>query len=164
MAAFAVHLVSILFQWHYVSALTKPLLLLLLTVFYVSQSGYNRTAPQWKVIAALLFSLLGDVLLMFAGVDGLFFIAGLAAFLTAHIFYILYFIGEFRNGRYAFQPLVSVVVAAYAIGVYYFLYPSLGGMKWPVLFYTITIAVMLLMAIHACKEPCLLYTSPSPRD
>ncbi|MBL7710080.1 MAG: lysoplasmalogenase, partial [Chitinophagaceae bacterium] len=102
---------------------------------------------KW-IIAALVFSWLGDVLLMFQQEQPIFFLLGLSAFLIAHIFYIIFFhqvrINEQVKSRWW---LVAIVVVYYAVLVAV-LYPKLGDMKVPVPVYGIVISFMLLLALH----------------
>ena len=60
--------------------IAKPAALALLLLW-----AATGPATSWAVLAALAFSLLGDVYLM---LPGNFFVAGLAAFLVGHLFYI----------------------------------------------------------------------------
>ncbi len=102
------------------------------------------------VPAALFFSWLGDVLLMLEGRNGMFFILGLLGFLTAHALYIAYFIRiPATNGRSFIRkrPVMLLAVLAYVVELLYVLWPSLDGMKIPVLIYGIVIGTMLCFAL-----------------
>ena len=61
---------------------TKPLLLILLTLFYC----FAAEKIDWVLVAALLFSWLGDVLLMPSGTK--WFVSGGISFLISHILFI----------------------------------------------------------------------------
>ena len=69
----------------YLHQVCKPLIMVTLGIYYLSHAEFRSTV----VWLAIFFSLAGDVLLMFEGGDPKFFMLGLAAFLIAHIFYIL---------------------------------------------------------------------------
>src|SRR6185312_3293744 len=76
----------------------KPLLLLpLIIAVFISTNFANK----FILFAALIFSWLGDILLLFVYKDGIYFILGLITFLIAHIFYIILFIKEIKkvNGK-----------------------------------------------------------------
>jgi len=98
--------------------------------------------PVYKtlVLAGLLFSLVGDIALMFP--DKL-FTAGLAAFLAAQVLYIL-----------AFRPLpghslslgTALPFMLYGLLMFFILAPQLGPLKIPVFVY---IAAITLMAAFA---------------
>jgi uncharacterized membrane protein YhhN len=129
--------------------LTKPLLMPLLALGYALETKpLNRLSAL--VLAALFFSWLGDVLLMLEGRNGMFFILGLLGFLTAHALYIAYFIRiPATNGRSFIRkrPVMLLAVLAYVVELLYVLWPSLDGMKIPVLVYGIVIGTMLCFAL-----------------
>jgi uncharacterized membrane protein YhhN len=128
---------------------TKPLLMPLLAMGYALETKpLNRLSVL--VLAALFFSWLGDVLLMLEGRNGMFFILGLLGFLTAHALYIAYFIRiPATNGRSFIRkrPVMLLAVLAYVVELLYVLWPSLDGMKIPVLIYGIVIGTMLCFAL-----------------
>jgi uncharacterized membrane protein YhhN len=86
-----------------VEYVTKPAALVVLLLF--AATGRD---PSWWLVAALGFSLLGDVYLM---LPGNFFTAGLAAFLLAHLAYITDF-----HAAFSWRLLWFVIVG----GVSYF--------------------------------------------
>lgn len=127
--------------------ITKPLLMPFLCAYYLaavrSTAGFNRS-----IIAALFFSWLGDILLMFDSGSSLFFILGLSSFLIAHIFYIFFF-HAVRIAE-AIKPkgfLLIPVVVYYAVLIS-ILSPGLGDMKLPVRVYGVVICFMLMLALH----------------
>jgi uncharacterized membrane protein YhhN len=92
-------------------------------------------------LAALVFSLAGDCLLMFPG----FFIPGLLAFLVAHLFYI----ALFKQGV-AWFPSRRALGVTLAIGaaMYAFLFSSLNSvLRIAVAAYVLVIALMAAQAI-----------------
>ncbi len=93
-------------------------------------------AYRHLVIGGLLFSLAGDVFLMLPSDC---FVAGLVAFLVAHLFYI----AAFAPVAGALQWWPVLPLAAYGVGIYRILAPGLGKLKRPVLAY---IAVIMVMA------------------
>lgn len=127
---------------------TKPLLMIVMIIYFVSSVNSISSALKKWIIAALAFSWLGDVLLMFQQEQPIFFLLGLSAFLIAHIFYILFFhlarVNEQVKSRWW---LLAIVVVYYAI-LMAVLYPKLGDMKVPVPVYGIVISFMLLLATH----------------
>ncbi|HSV85690.1 MAG TPA: lysoplasmalogenase [Levilinea sp.] len=74
--------VATAFGWRNVRLLTKPATLLVLIAWFIQAGG-----PFWFSLG-LIFSLAGDVLLM---LPARFFLGGLAAFLLAHVAYIIGF-------------------------------------------------------------------------
>ncbi len=97
---------------------------------------------------ALLFSWLGDVLLMFQQKDPLFFLLGLSSFLIAHIFYIIFFYRVGIEEKVRVNPWLLLIVAIYYIALITLLSPHLGEMKVPVFIYGIVISFMFMLAMH----------------
>ena len=112
----------------------KPLVIICIVLIAIL--GQTNT-PLYKIliIAGLLFSMAGDTLLMPPWNR---FVAGLIAFLVAHLFYIAAFV--FQIAALAWWPLIPLAI--YGIVIYSFLAPSLEKMKTPVLAYIIVILVM----------------------
>lgn len=132
---------------HFVS---KPLLMPVLAFYFYT--GVTRWGWGSKLlIAALLFSWLGDVVLMFDRLYRSLFIYGLIAFLLAHVSYILYFsrIKSLNAPERTPKPVISVLVVVYMATFYLFLYPHVGGFKIPVLIYATCISLMLLSSLRA---------------
>lgn len=129
----------------------KPLLLIvLLAYFYVSLAG--RSDKITKLITwGLVFSWIGDVLLMFEEMDPLFFMGGLGAFLTTHVLYILAFkTAVTDSSKSIFKTRIIAIFPFILIGgfMYYTLYPNLGELKIPVFVYTGVIATMVIFALN----------------
>lgn len=99
------------------------------------ESFYIRTTA-----AALLLSLIGDIFLMFRGRR--YFIYGLGAFATAHVFYAISFYAIPLYHHY--NPWIILILALIVFGNYAYLYNNLGKMKIPVFAYS---CLILLMAI-----------------
>jgi uncharacterized membrane protein YhhN len=102
---------------------------------------------KFILLAALIFSWLGDILLLFVFKDAIYFILGLVAFLTAHIFYIVLFIKEIKkvNGKVEFKKGL-ILIAIYLSILLLILIPHLGGLVIPVIIYAVVISTMLYMA------------------
>jgi len=140
---------SHIFAWPGVHAVVKPLLMPALLVWYALAAGTGRRSV-W-VMAALVFSCAGDVLLLFQGRPN-FFIFGLAAFLVAHLLYIFAYrqhqheadtsaLQHVRKLRMAFPVLLA------GIGLVVVLYPVLGEMRFPVVAYAAVIQAMVIAAV-----------------
>ena len=123
---------------------SKPLIIPLLGLVYLQSTPRSKPFFQDAVLIALLFSWVGDILLQLEGL----FVPGLLAFLTAHIFYIVFFMRTVSQSDSFFKlrPVMIIAVIAYLIELMYLLWPTLGEMKVPVLFYGITISTMLSAA------------------
>ena len=79
-------LLSTVAQLQNLHMICKPLIMVSLCVYYLLSAGDNRSAV---VILAIVFSLAGDVSLMFDSLDPTYFMVGLVSFLISHIFYIV---------------------------------------------------------------------------
>ena len=124
--------------------LAKPLIVLSLIVYFIKNSSHlNKNTKNFTVLA-LVFSLLGDVLLMFQNNSPNFFISGLAAFLTAHIFYSVLF-NTIRDTHKKPFTFISILLI-YAVVLFSLFKDNLGEMLIPVLLYIIVILIMATMA------------------
>ena len=127
----------------------KPLLLPLLLL--AALTGTSKSAKSKKLfIAALFFSWAGDMFLLFESENNLFFIFGLASFLTTHILYIVYFL-SIRSSATSLlkkQPWLIALVLLYGVSLVWLLFPSLGDLKVPVIIYAAVICTMLLCSMH----------------
>jgi uncharacterized membrane protein YhhN len=128
-------------QFHY---FTKPLILISLIMFFWTKSKHLPKGVRNIMLLALLFSLAGDILLMFVDKAANFFIGGLIAFLLAHIMYIITFLKKRNKTK---SPLLIVIaLLIYAIGIFYIIKQGLGDMQIPVLLYLTVILTMVVMA------------------
>ncbi len=123
--------------------LLKPLVMLI-AIAYVAVHAYSTGAKGLffiYLLAALVYSLAGDVFLMFPG----YFIPGLVSFLVAHLFYV----ALFKQGT-AWFPSRKALVATLAVGslMYAFLWSGLAPpLRGPVAAYVVVIALMAAQAI-----------------
>ena len=122
----------------------KPLILLSLILYFYLKGKHLAAKTRMKMLLALTFSLIGDILLMFDEVSINFFLTGLISFLLAHIFYILVFI-EKKNNLKKQLPLITVLII-YAIGIFYVLKDGLENMLIPVFIYMLAILTMAISA------------------
>lgn len=133
----------------------KPLLMPILMGFYLL-SKKPSTTFDYKILFALLFSTIGDILLM-PVVD--YFLGGLMGFLIAHIFYISAFLSEKKT------PLKSIdnwKKAILVIGIItYFsllllLYPKLDSLVLQIaiiVYASILLSLLIISIIRAPKNP-----------
>ncbi|HSU28937.1 MAG TPA: lysoplasmalogenase [Chitinophagaceae bacterium] len=126
----------------------KPLLMIILIAYFISQTKIWLDANKKWVILSLLFAWAGDLILLFQDKKEIFFMLGLVAFLIAHIFYIIFFnrlmIRESISGR---GLLLLPIVTYYAV-LMALLNPTLGSMRLPVRIYGIVISFMFLLVLH----------------
>lgn len=133
-------------DWQIVEYIFKPLLMISLGYYFVGSTILRGGRTQPFVFAAIVFSLIGDVFLMFEG----YFIQGLGAFLIAHIFYIIAFRPEaarFFSKKELYLPaLVVLIYGALLLGI---VLPNVGSaLKIPITIYSLTILTMLMMVLH----------------
>jgi uncharacterized membrane protein YhhN len=126
---------------HYIA---KPAIVISLIFLFVKSSKSFSIPIKRLTLLALIFSLLGDALLLFVDESEHFFTLGLVAFLTAHVMYILLFLKHrhTKNSPFGFIALLLI----YASGLFYFLKDGLGVMLIPVMVYMIFILVMATTA------------------
>jgi len=126
----------------------KPPVVIALILYFLSATSGNTNKLKKFITLALVFSLSGDVLLMFDSMDKNFFLFGLTAFLIAHLFYILFFSKARSVEKVKLKWGFVLIVALYYTGLIYVLYNDLGEMKIPVLVYGLVISSMFLLALH----------------
>ncbi|MEO7105448.1 MAG: lysoplasmalogenase family protein [Rhodoferax sp.] len=123
----------------------KPLTMAIAIIFVATRSYSTRATGRFNALlmAALVFSLVGDVFLM---LPGNYFIPGLASFLVAHLFYI----ALFRQGQVWF-PNKKALACVLAVGaaMYAIVWGGLGNpvLKIAVAAYVSVIALMAAQAI-----------------
>jgi uncharacterized membrane protein YhhN len=108
------------------------------------------------ISVGLVLSWAGDVLLIFQA-NPRAFLAGLVAFLSAHLVYIAAFVYmqlslEYRS-PIAVEALTAVGLALLGSVVYRYLRPGLGKLRLPVLFYILAISVMVHRALVVAWAP-----------
>lgn len=136
--------------------ISKTLLIPLLIIVTFSQNTFKT---KRLLISALGWSWLGDVLLIFAPHNDLFFIAGLASFLLAHVFYVILFIKQDKQSDFLWKQWLPAFLGVF---IYLFifltlLFPYLKEMKLPVIIYSLVISTMFLFAykgLFQWHSPC----------
>ena len=123
---------------------TKPAIVLSLIIFFISQNKHLDAPTKRFTFLALLFSVIGDVLLMFVDKSPHFFTFGLVAFLLAHIMYIIVFLKK-RNK--ALKPFgIIILLLIYGSLLFYTISSGLGEMFVPVFVYMLVILTMATTA------------------
>ncbi|NAY91817.1 lysoplasmalogenase [Muricauda sp. JGD-17] len=113
----------------------KPLttIIILSLLFLAPKNGDIKLRNT--VLAALIFCLMGDILLLWET----YFVLGLASFLMAHIFFTTAFI---RLEGFQFKGLSLFVLLAIGLGVFFWLKPDLEKLLLPVGIYILVIVFM----------------------
>ncbi len=143
-----VHIAGIQLNNETLQYLSKPLLLPLLAGYFLFETkGITCGFKKW-ILLALFFSWAGDILLIFVPKNDIFFLLGLASFLLAHIFYIIFFHQVRVREAVKGNPWLLLVVVIYYGALISWLSPFLGDMKIPVRIYGIVISFMFMLAMH----------------
>ena len=112
----------------------------------------DKSVFRKLVLLALLFSWIGDVVLLFQEQHSNFFLIRLVSFLIAHIFYILAFRKTSLSRSTTLlkeKPLLVLLFIAYGAGFFFLIKDGLGTMMVPVIVY---MAIILLMGITALNR------------
>jgi uncharacterized membrane protein YhhN len=100
---------------------------------------------------ALLFSWAGDIALMIPSAGNAGFMAGIASFLVAQVFYIFLYFGAMEpatpSRRRRGILIAQLPVAAYATALYAVLFPGLRAYKIPVAIYTLALTGMMAASL-----------------
>ena len=149
-AVSALQLLAVTFQLSTLQQITKPLIIPTLAVLFMARAGNVPVKAKVVMLTGLLFSFAGDTLLMFVNRQPGFFIAGLGAFLVAHLMYILLFnlaiVKKYKKRVVIKRPILALPLIIYGLAIYDILLPSLGGLAIPVLAYVLAITFMGLSA------------------
>lgn len=149
-AAAALHVGAEALSVFWLAASTKTLPLALLFIsFYLEVS--TRSRFKGYILSGLLFSLLGDLLLLLARLNETYFLLGLSSFLAAHIFYILAFSGYAKRrppGYVQAAPWAVLPFAVYVVGISLWWWGDLGGLRIPVAAYSLVITAMGISALN----------------
>ncbi len=146
-----VTLISRMGDWQWLEYIVKPLLMPVLVVLYWKNIKPPLSLVNKSILAALFFSWLGDLLLMFQAQQANFFIFGLVAFLLAHLAYIVAFFNTNRprkTSELMKNPWLTIPFLIYCFGFVYYLKDDLGGLLIPVSVYAVVITTMAMMAVY----------------
>lgn len=121
----------------------KPLTTVLILLIAVQAGSPDLPLYKYAIIAGLICSLAGDIFLMLPSDQ---FIAGLASFFVAHLFYIT----AFTSGTgFGFSLWLLAPFVIFGVVIFRILSPHLGKMRTPVVAY---MAVILVMAWQAWER------------
>ena len=136
------HLTALYWDLELLRRLSKLVLIPLLLLVYISSSNAK---PQKAIVIALIFSFLGDSLLL--GKNSTFFLSGIVAFLVTQLLYIYAIVKSS-----AIHPLGvllgSTVFGTYAGVFLYFLFPTLGDFTAAISIYALTICSFGILAFQ----------------
>lgn len=133
---------------------SKPLILLgLILYFFRISRTISSTILTKSILGALIFSWIGDILLLWPKL----FVYGLGSFLIAHICYIIGFrlaqnSDQFRKPDFIKSFFYNLPIYLGASLVFYFINPGLGSLKIPVIAYILVIVGMVATARDRFKK------------
>lgn len=122
----------------------KPLLMPLLLAWYISVSKVNNKSTRKSIIIALLFSFIGDTLLLFAEINELYFLLGLGAFLIAQLTYAFTFNKDRIKGKMTrgYPIAILILFGSYIQILFMSIYSKLNDFTIPVIIYATTVTLM----------------------
>jgi uncharacterized membrane protein YhhN len=134
---------------------TKPALMISLIVFVLISGPWKSNLLKGTALLALVFSGIGDVLLMQEDAETV-FMYGLIAFLIAHLFYIV----NFLVAKPSFieipflkrNPWAIFITAAYVGLMFTQLKEGAGPLSGAILGYALVLGLMLLFALNREKK------------
>jgi uncharacterized membrane protein YhhN len=136
-------------RWVMVWKPLSTLLVILIAALSFMLPGAHDIGYSLLVLLGLLLSLAGDVLLIFPSHRA--FLAGLIAFLSAHLAYIAAFVyvqvSRSLGANVVLELVAAVVLAVIGAAVYLYLRPKLGRMRVPVILYMLVISAMVHRAL-----------------
>ena len=128
--------------WYTIFKPTTTLLIIALSIIIYKKQKTHYTI---FISIALLFALIGDILL----IGNQYFIFGLAAFLIAHIFFTIAFS---TVKKFFSKPIYLIILLSIGAAYYYFLFPHLDGYNIPVIVYLLTIVIMNWQALSLSAD------------
>ena len=143
------HLFCIYMDWPQQRVYTKFILVpILMWYLYTSPTDNNPVKGMWRAYLGLFFSWVGDVLLIGEGAN--FFLSGMIAFVTAHVYYSLFFIQTVpvkkETARVFYKTLIGLSIVSGLLFIQ--LRNALGTYQVPILLYMLFISLMASLAVH----------------
>lgn len=123
-----------------------PLATILVIAIAWTDPGDEGDSYRRFVLAGLVFSLAGDVYLMLPGDR---FLAGLVAFLFAHVSYTVAFT---RDGGFTGSPVVTLPFAIGGSLVMTAILPGIGDVALPVFLYALVLLTMAMQAVERWRR------------
>ncbi|MFY0625746.1 MAG: lysoplasmalogenase [Reichenbachiella sp.] len=143
-------LVSIIFEIKDLMHVSKPLLMPALLVYFRKSTSGPINLSFILAALALVFSFVGDSVLMYSAENEIYFMIGLGAFAVAQLLYVFSFSQAVDQDSSELPDTVKVIYATpfvlLGLGLLWFLWPGLGALKIPV---TVYASLIMTMAIYA---------------
>jgi uncharacterized membrane protein YhhN len=130
----------------------KPMLMPVLLVYLRKGTTGPLTLSFILAVFALVFSFVGDSVLMYADKDELYFMMGLGAFATAQVLYAVAFSKAVDMNSLPMPNVQKVIYAVpfifIGLALLWMLWPGIGALKIPVTIYAALIITMAVMAVY----------------
>lgn len=149
---FIISALYILSAYHFSVApqlLLKSLIIPVLIIIFILNVRVTENRFHLFILAGLVFSWAGDVILQLDSNGTDLFVLGLLAFLLAHIMYIIAFLGTPGNNGFLEKHFyLTFALLLYGVAFTGLLWDYLGKLRIPVIFYGLVILTMLAAAIN----------------
>lgn len=149
------HLIGIIVDHEWTILITKPLIMILLMIWFVSSIRLRFTPFSVLMLVAFLFSLGGDVALMMQDIPAYqmypMFLLGLGSFLLAQLNYTIAFL-SYPSGEKGFlriRPIMILPFILFWVGINRYLWTDLAAFQLPVLVYSAVITGMALACLNS---------------
>ena len=140
--------------WYLLGYFTKPLITISLIVFISINIKYQGRFSL-RIITGLLFSLIGDIMLLYDKNSNFFYVIGLLFFLLTHVFYINAFYIDIVSKKLE-NPVNVMAPISVFLGFstlyYFFIFSYLKELEIPMAINCIVIAAMAIVAYLRFKK------------
>jgi len=137
-------------EYKLVEAISKALFLPTLMIYLYFQGNVFNKPGKNLVMMSLFGSFLGDVFLISKSL----FIPGMVAFMTTHIFNIIFFskIYGLKQAKSTILKAATFLLLGFCWFIYFQLSTAIGPLIYPILVYMALICSAALMAIHIANH------------
>ena len=151
MLVLMLHLFAQLLGYTSIQYGSKLVLLPLLMLYFYVQPFFSAAAnTKYLILVGLFGSFLGDAFLL----SEAFFIPGMIAFMTTHIFNIIFFskIYGLKQPKSTVFKVSNFLLLSFCWFIYFQLKTAIGPLIYPILVYMVLICLAALMAIHVSNN------------
>ena len=132
--------------------LTKPALLISLLVYFAGTGRYLAKKVYGLMLCALVFSLLGDIFLLFDSRSDSYFVLGLVSFLLAHLTYGTVFMKARNKNPPPYIYGIAMMLIAVGMSLFFYIKDGLDALTYPVIVYILGILFMAISALLRIKK------------
>lgn len=137
-------------EYKLVEAISKALFLPTLMMYLYFQGNVFNKPGKNLVMMSLFGSFLGDVFLISKSL----FIPGMVAFMTTHVFNIIFFskIYGLKQPKSKLLYSTTFILVCFCVFIYFQLNEAMGKLIYPILIYMALICSAALMAVHVSNN------------